>query len=53
MNWKKIFGKPKYRKYITLAERKKRREKEMLIVNITGIVLMVVMLVAGVILLIG
>ena len=53
MDWKKIFGKPKYRKYITLAERKKRREKEMLIVNITGIVLMVVMLVAGVILLIG
>ena len=53
MDWKKIFGKPKYRKYITLAERKKRREREMLIVNVTGIVLIAVMLVVGVTLLIG
>ena len=52
MNWKKIFGKSKYRRYITLAERKKRKEKEMLIVNVTGIVLIAVMLVVGVTLLI-
>lgn len=53
MDWKKIFSKSKHRKYITLAERKKRREKEMLIVNVTGIVLIAVMLIVGATLLIG